>query len=77
MVRFMFRFLTSGLVILVELPDMATISLAFLCFSLALKGLTLTATFTFSSSAILIDLGSLQLYKTNIMKVEYPECMCG
>ena len=47
------RCATSGLVILVELPDMATMSFASLAFSRELNGLTLTATFTFSSSAIL------------------------
>jgi hypothetical protein len=37
---------TCGLVILVDLPDISTMLRAFLAVSLALKGLTLTATYS-------------------------------
>ena len=86
--------LTSGFVIFVEFPDIATMSLAFLAFSLndkkllyflfiffqssfhlALKGLVLTATLTFSSSAILSLLKLLQQSQNHLPVAPSLECL--
>ena len=72
---------TSGLVILVELPDMATMSFASLAFSRELNGLTLTATFLTGcrcshTARRCICNPSLGLYiiKESILKQRGEEC---